>query len=93
MLNPAKKKEKKPLNGSHKATPLAALALKPLLKVRAQQEVLKRRARLLKKIIMDQGGGSAHGYRSYTYHVRASVSQRTVRVKAHDELKLVEIAS
>ena len=93
MAKPKKKEVKPPLRGSHKASLMAAEALKQLLKVKAQQAVLKRRARLLKQIIMDQGGGAAHGYRPYTYHVRASVSQRTVRVKAHDELKLVEIAT
>lgn len=91
MFKPAKKREKKPPLGSHKATMLASEALRQLLKVRAQQALLKRRAALLKKIIIEQGAGSAHGYRSYVYHIHAYRTTRVVNVKEHDELKLVAL--
>lgn len=88
-----KAKKKKPLlKGSHKASLLAAEALRQLLKTQASLSILKRRATMLKGIIMREGGGTAHGYRSYVSSVKASVSYRTVRVKAHDVLKLVKIA-
>lgn len=86
-----KPKKEKVLKGSHKASPLAAEALRQLLKTQAQAAILKARMKNLRNLIMREGGGTAHDHRMYVSHVKASIHYRTVTVKAHDILKIVPI--
>lgn len=81
------KKVRPPPAGAHTPTPLVREALRQLIKTRAKQAVLKKRAAMLQKIIMAGGGGAAFGYRAYISHIRASTYVRTV--KAHDALRVV----
>lgn len=88
----AKKPKPRPLpKGSHKATPLASLAVREILRARKQQEVLKRRIAMLKALIIREGGGTAHGYRTFVSHLSGGTYHRVVVKKPSDELKMVKI--
>lgn len=91
MARLAKTKARKTpvLQGSHPATTRAAVAIGELLKVREKLALLGKKRALLVRLIMDEGGCSAHGYRSYVSHVRSCTY--TARKKEHDELKLIAI--
>lgn len=86
------KKTKAPLKGSQEANAVVAEAIRQLLRTRLRQAVLKRRAALLTKLIVDGGGGTAHGYRAYMTHVSGGTYYRKVTVKPRDQLKLVPVA-
>jgi len=84
------KKEKKarpPLKGSNPAKPNVRVWIERLITVRKESMILAKRSKLLRKLIMGAGGGSAHGARTYVHHVRAH--EYMASVKAHDELKIV----
>ena len=82
-----KAKAPKPLKGSHPATVKAGVALMELLKVRAKVAILNKRKALLTKIIMEEGCGTAHGYRMYVSHSPARTYW--AHKKAYDGLKLI----
>ena len=88
----AKAKKLPPLKGSHAAPPLVAEALRQLLRTQAKQAILAKRVKLLKRLIVEGGGGTAHGYRTFVSPVRTSLAQRTVRVKDHGALRIVKQA-
>ncbi len=77
----------KPLKGSHPATVKAGVALMELLKVRAKVAILNKRKALLTKIIMEEGCGTAHGYRMYVAH--SAARHYWAHKKARDDLKLI----
>ena len=84
------KKEKKarpPLKGSNPAKPNVRVWIERLITVRKESMILAKRSKLLRKLIMGAGGGSAHGARTYVHHVRAH--ERVSYVRAHDELRIV----
>lgn len=83
------KKQRPAPMGSFPASPSATVLIEQLIKVRKQSAVLAKRSKLLRAMIMDKGCGAAHGYRTYVAHV--SAGRRMVTIKAHDELKVVEI--
>lgn len=83
------KKAKPPLRGSAPAAPLVAEAIRQLLKQQAKAEILKKRMAFLRKLIMDNGGGTAYGYRAYAYEYPAR--SYWCRSKAGRTLKLVPL--
>lgn len=88
MAQVKKSKPKPPSKWARPAAPLAAEAIRQLLKTRMKQKILAARAKMLTKIIIDAEGGEAHGFRAAIYHRSASVSQRIVRVKEDFTLNL-----
>ena len=87
MVRGVKASKPKPLKGSHPATVKAGVALRELLKVKAKLAILAKRRALLVKIIMAEGCGSAHGYRTYVTHSPACTYW--AHKKAYDGLKLI----
>ena len=80
---------KKPLLGAHPASAPVRVAIRELLKVKAEQAILAKKSKLLRGIIAQNGGGSALGYRSYVSHHAATC--RWVRSKACDTVTLVKV--
>ena len=91
MVRGVKASKPKPLKSSHPATVKAGVALRGLLKVKAKLAILAKRRALLVKIIMAEGCGSAHGYRTYVSH--SDARSYWAHKKARDDLKLIATAS
>ena len=87
MVRGVKASKPKPLKGSHTATVRASVAIKELLKTKAALAILAKRRALLIKVIMAEGCGSAHGYRTYVTHSPACTYW--AHKKAYDGLKLI----
>lgn len=86
-----KPKVKPPLKGSHIAAPKVAEAIRQLIRTRARQAILKQRSALLQKLIIEGGGGSAHGYRAYISHFNGFHGYRYINQRAKDTVKLVPL--
>lgn len=84
------KKPKKPPVWSQPATCKASLAIRELRKLKEQQKILTKKSALLQKIIIDEGGGQAHGVRAAVRHQKASVQTRVVRVKARTFVQFLD---
>ena len=84
------KKEKKPPVWSQPASVKAALAIRELKKLKDQQKILAKKSALLQQIIIDEGGGQAHGVRAAVRHQKASTVTRTVRTKARTFVAFLE---
>ena len=89
MAKPAKQRKPRRLSGSHPASVKASVAIAELLKVKAQIAILSKRRSLLIKIIIAEGAGTAHGYRTFISHSPARHYWATK--KERDDLKLVAI--
>ena len=87
MVRGVKASKPKPLKGSHTATVRASVAIKELLKTKAALAILAKRRALLIKVIMEEGAGAAHGYRSYVAH--SAARHYWAHKKARDDLKLI----
>lgn len=86
-------KEKKPPVWSQPASMKAALAIRELRKLQEQRAILAKKSALLQQIIIDEGGGQAHGVRAAIRHTKASTCIRTVRTKARTYVTFLEVAS
>lgn len=86
----ANKKEKKPPVWSQPASIKAALAIRELKKLKVQQKILAKKSALLQQIIIDEGGGQAHGVRAAVRHTKASRKVRTVITKARTFVAFLE---
>lgn len=87
------KKEKKPPVWSQPASVKAALAIRELKKLKEQQKILVKKSALLQQIIIDEGGGQAHGVRAAVRHQKAAVHHRVVKVKARTFVAFLETVS
>lgn len=67
---------------SRPATVKASLAIRELQKVRDRQKILAKKSAMLQQIIIEEGGGQAHGVRAAIRHKGASAAMRLVRSKA-----------
>ena len=90
MPKAVKAKKKRALKGDHPATVRARVAIGELLKVRAKMAILQKRRALLTKLIIEEGCGTAHGYRAYIAHSPAR--EYWAHKKACDYLKLISTA-
>lgn len=86
-------KPKKPPAWSQPATCKASLAIRELRKLKSQQEILRKKSALLQKIIIDEGGGQAHGVRAAIRHTKASRVVRTVVTKARTYVQFLDEAT
>lgn len=87
------KKEKKPPVWSQPASVKAALTIRELRKLKAQQEILRKKPALLQQIIIDEGGGQAHGVRAAIRRQKASERRTVVRTKARTFVAFLEAAT
>lgn len=85
-------KEKKPPVWSQPASVKAALAIRELKKLKEQQKILAKKSALLQQIIIDEGGGQAHGVRAAIRHQKASRVTRVVTTKARTFVAFLEAA-
>ena len=83
-------KTKKPPVWSQPASPKAALAIRELRKLKDQQRIMAKKASLLQQIIIDEGGGQAHGVRAAIRHTEASERRRIVKTKARTFVVFLE---
>lgn len=80
---------RKPPGFSQPAAPRVAVAVRELLKVQRRLTMLNAERAMLNRIIIDGGGGAAHGYRACIRHTHASCEMRRVTVKARAFVQLV----
>lgn len=86
-------KEKKPPVWSQPASVKAALAIRELKKLKDQQKILVKKSALLQQIIIEEGGGQAHGVRAAVRHTSASRKVRTVITKARTFVTFLKAAT
>ena len=84
------KKPKKPPVWSHQASVKAALAIRELKKLKDQQALMAKKAKLLQSIIIAEGGGQAHGTRAAIRQTKASSCMRLVRTSARTFVQFLE---
>lgn len=75
-------KPPKPVAWSKPATSRCSVAVSELMKVRAEQQLLAKKAKLLRDMIIEEGGGKAHGVRVAIRHQSAFRGMMMVSRKA-----------
>lgn len=86
-------KPKKSPVWSQPASIKAALAIRELKKLKDRQKILAKKSALLQKIIIEEGGGQAHGVRAAVRHRKASSCMRMVRTNARTFVTFLEAAT
>ena len=86
-----KTKPKKPPVWSHKATTRCSVAIRELLAAKKKYAVILKKMALLQSIIVQEGGGLAHGVRAAIRHQRASIKYRRVTVKERSYVIFLEL--